>query len=258
MIALLTDFGTRDYFVAEMKAVILSIDREAAIVDITHEIPPQDVRTGAFVLWRAYRWFPRGTIFVAVVDPGVGTSRAPILLRTRSYFFVGPDNGLLSLAAEEDGVEEAYRITAQLPSASSTFHGRDVFAFAAALLSKGVAPSYLGVRIADYVRLERPGAVREGGSIRGQLIYVDRFGNIFTSIGEKIIKEIAEFGDKLCVNISGKIYRMRFLKSYGYAEAGEAILLINSEGFLEVAVNGGNAAERLGHRVGEPVEVYRC
>ncbi|AEA13316.1 hypothetical protein TUZN_1856 [Thermoproteus uzoniensis 768-20] len=258
MIALLTDFGTKDYFVAEMKAVILSINKDEVVVDITHEIPPQDIRSGAFVLWRAYKWFPRGTIFVAVVDPGVGTARAPILLRTRNYFFVGPDNGLLSLAAEEDGVEEAYRITAQLPSASSTFHGRDVFAYTAALLSKGVPPGYLGVRIADYVRLERPEAVKDGGVLRGQLIYIDRFGNVFTSIDEKLVKEIAEFGDRLCVKISGRVYEMRFLRSYGYSEVGEPILLINSEGFLEIAVNRGNAAEKLGLKVGEQVEVYKC
>ena len=141
VIALLTDFGTKDYFVAAMKGVILSINPNAVVVDITHEVPPQDVWTGAFVLKSVYKWFPRGTIFVAVVDPGVGTERAPLLLQTRNYFFVGPDNGVLSLAAQEDGVVAAYRIEARLPRVSRTFHGRDVFAPAAAYLSLGISPS---------------------------------------------------------------------------------------------------------------------
>ncbi|MGC9118085.1 MAG: SAM hydroxide adenosyltransferase, partial [Thermoproteus sp.] len=119
-------------------------------------------------------------------------------------------------------------------------------------------PSYLGVRIADYVRLERPEAVKDGGVLRGQLIYIDRFGNVFTSIDEKLVKEIAEFGDRLCVKISGRVYEMRFLRSYGYSEVGEPILLINSEGFLEIAANRGNAAEKLGLKVGERVDIYKC
>lgn len=258
MIALMTDFGTKDYFVAEMKALILSINPGEVIVDITHEIPPQDVNSGAFVLWASYKWFPKGTIFVAVVDPGVGTPRAPLLLKTRNYFFIGPDNGLLSIAAEDDGVEEIYSITARLPQTSTTFHGRDVFAYAAALLSRGVRPEHLGVKISSYVRLRRPEAVRAGDALRGSLIYVDRFGNIYTSINESLIKEMANYGDELCVNISGRSYRARFLQSYGYAEPGEMVLLINSEGFLEIAINRGNAAERLGHKPGEVVEIRRC
>ncbi|MEZ0247937.1 MAG: S-adenosyl-l-methionine hydroxide adenosyltransferase family protein [Thermoproteus sp.] len=258
MIALLTDFGTRDYFVAEMKAVILSINPNETIVDITHDVPPQEVGVGAFVLWRAYRWFPKGTIFVAVVDPGVGTPRAPLLLKTKNYLFVGPDNGLLSIAAEEDGVEKAYRLTVRLPEPSSTFHGRDIFAYAAALLSKGIRPDYLGVEMSEYVRLPKPGAVKEGNIIKGTLIYIDRFGNIFTSISENIIKSIADYNDLLCIKISEKIYRVKFLQTYGLAEPGEVLALVNSEGFLEIAINRGNAAERLGHRVGEPIEVYRC
>ncbi|MEL9990956.1 MAG: S-adenosyl-l-methionine hydroxide adenosyltransferase family protein [Thermoproteus sp.] len=258
MIALLTDFGTRDYFVAEMKAVILSINSNEVIVDITHEVPPQEVGIGAFILWRAYKWFPKGTIFVAVVDPGVGTSRAPLLLKTKNYFFIGPDNGLLSIAAEEDGVENAYRLTVRLPESSSTFHGRDIFAYAAALLSKGIPPSYLGIETSEYVKLPKPGAIKEGDVIRGTLIYIDRFGNIFTSIDGNIIKSIANYGDLLCVKISEKIYRIKLLQTYGLAGPGEVLALINSEGFLEIAINRGNAAERLGHKVGEPIEVYRC
>lgn len=258
MIALLTDFGLKDYFVAEMKALIFSINPNEVIVDITHDIPPQDVNSGAFVLWASYKWFPKGTIFVAVVDPGVGTQRAPLLIKSKNYFFIGPDNGLLSLAAEEDGVEEAYKITARLPQISSTFHGRDVFAYAAALLSRGVRPDYLGVKVSEYVKLKRPEAVKEGDALKGTLIYIDRFGNIYTSINEKLIKDIANYGDLLCVSVAGKSYKARFLQSYGYAEPGEVLLLINSEGFLEIAINRGSAAERLGHKVGEQVEIRKC
>jgi S-adenosylmethionine hydrolase len=185
-IALLTDFGTRDYFVGVMKGVILSINPRAQIVDITHDIPPQDVLTGAFVLKAAYKWFPPRTVFVAVVDPGVGTERAPLIVKTRRYYFVGPDNGILSPAAEEDGVEAVYHITIQLPETSRTFHGRDVFAPAAAYLSLGIEPRMLGVPAAGWRRLELPKARLEAGVIHARVVYVDRFGNVYTSARDEV------------------------------------------------------------------------
>lgn len=258
MIALLTDFGTKDYFVAEMKAVIYSVNPKARIVDITHEIPPQDVYTGAFVLWRSYKWFPSGTIFVAVVDPGVGSARLPLLIRTRHYFFIGPDNGLLSLAAEEDAVERIYKITASLPHRSSTFHGRDVFAYAAALLSRGVAPNFLGEEIANFVRLERPSATIKDGLVYAKAIYIDRFGNIYTSITKDIIYKIAKINDELCIKFYDKEFRAKFLETYSAAPPGALVVLVNSEGFLEIAVNRGNASEELGLTAGADLVLYRC
>ncbi|MCU7786759.1 S-adenosyl-l-methionine hydroxide adenosyltransferase family protein [Pyrobaculum sp. 3827-6] len=256
-IALLTDFGTRDYFVAAMKGVILSINPRAVVVDITHEVPPQDVWTGAFILASAYKWFPKGTIFVAVVDPGVGTERAPLLLRTRRYFFVGPDNGVLSLAAEEDGVEEVYRIEARLPRLSATFHGRDVFAPAAAYLSLGVEPRMLGTPAAAWVRLGRPSAEVAGGEIRARTIYVDRFGNVYTSARGEVF-QIASWGDVLCIEVGGRVIEAKFVETYGRARPGETVALINSEGYLEVAVAMGSAAAAHGLKAGLDLKIRRC
>ncbi|ACB39856.1 SAM hydrolase/SAM-dependent halogenase family protein [Pyrobaculum neutrophilum] len=254
LIALLTDFG-RDYFVAAMKGVILSINPRAQIVDITHDVPPQDVQTGAFVLKAVYRWFPRGTIFVAVVDPGVGTERAPLLLKTRGYLFVGPDNGLLAPAAEEDGVLEAYRIGVGLPQLSKTFHGRDVFAPAAAYLSLGVEPRLLGTPVAQWRRLEIPEARVEDGVVYGRVVYVDRFGNVYTSARSL---PGAAYGDVLCVETPRGVLRARYVETYGRAAPGDAVLLINSEGYLELAVVMGNAASAYGLKTGDEVKIRRC
>jgi len=257
VIALVTDFGTRDYFVGVMKGVILSINPRAQIVDITHEVPPQDVATGAFVLKATYRWFPPGTIFLAVVDPGVGTERAPLIVKTRRYFFVGPDNGLLMPAAEEDGVDEVYRITARLPEASKTFHGRDVFALAAAHLSLGVEPRLLGVPVSTWRRLELPGARLEGETLHTRVVYVDRFGNVYTGVREEV-KKVASVGDFLCVETPRGAVRARYVETYGRAPPGEAVLLINSEGYLELAVVMGNAAATYGLRPRDELRIRKC
>jgi len=257
LIALLTDFGEADYFVASMKGVILSINPRATIVDITHEIPPQDVWKGAFVLKQAYKWFPDGAIFVGVVDPGVGTGRKAIILKTRRYYFVGPDNGLLSLAAEEDGVEEAYEITASLPRVSTTFHGRDVFAPVAAYLSLGIPPRVLGVPIEDFAKFKIPEPELKDGVLIGEIIYIDRFGNIFTSIRDQIFK-LFEYNNELCLEYRGRVLRVRFVPSYGYVARGEYALVINSEGYVELSLNGGSAADELGAKLRDVVKLGRC
>ncbi|MCC6020885.1 MAG: S-adenosyl-l-methionine hydroxide adenosyltransferase family protein [Thermoproteaceae archaeon] len=257
VIALLTDFGTKDYFVAAVKGVILSINPGVTIVDVTHEIPPQDVWSGAFALKSVYKWFPRGTIFVAVVDPGVGTERAALIVRTRRYYFVGPDNGVLSLAAGEDGVEEVYAIRAGLPEVSRTFHGRDVFAPAAAYLSLGVEPRMLGVPVTSWRKLEIPRARIEGNSILARAIYVDRFGNVYTSARDEIYK-IAAPGDRVCVETGRGAVEARFVETYGAAEPGDTVVLVNSEGYLEIAVVMGSAAAAHGLRPGQELRVYRC
>ncbi|MFN7105598.1 MAG: S-adenosyl-l-methionine hydroxide adenosyltransferase family protein [Pyrobaculum sp.] len=246
-IALLTDFGTRDYFVAVMKGVILSINPRAVIIDITHEISPQDVETGAFVLKTAYRWFPPGTIFVAVVDPGVGTERAPLLLKTRRYFFIGPDNGLLTPAAEEDKIEEAYYITYRLPNTSKTFHGRDIFAPTAALLSLGVSPQALGTPTRQWTRPVSP-------HMATRVIYVDRFGNVYTNV----TREPASLGETLCIKTPTGVIKARHVQTYGQAAPGETITLINSEGYLEIAVAMGNAAAAYSLKPGIEIKIEKC
>ena len=234
-ITLLTDFGTIDYFVGAMKGVILSINPQAVIVDITHEIPAQDVAAGAFTLLAAYDAFPEGTIHVAVVDPGVGSARRPIVVNAGKHLFVGPDNGIFSYIYDRNPSFEAFDVTAAehfRHPVSNTFHGRDIFAPVAAALSTGIDPASLGPRISDPVRLSSP--------LEPQIIHIDRFGNLITNI----TREQFEDGMKLLVNgkvISG--FRSFFGEDVGATD--EPFAIWGSAGFLEIAVNGRSAADLL-------------
>src|ERR1700694_3990292 len=184
IITLLTDFGSQDYFVGAVKGAILSINPQVIIVDITHEIPPQDIEAAAFNLLATYKDFPAATIHVAVVDPGVGSARKPILIECGEQFFVGPDNGIFSWICEREGDFRAIHLTNEdffRHPVSATFHGRDIFAPVAAALSTGVAITEFGQKVGDYVRLDplRPVAASDG-SIEGRVIHIDRFGNCIT------------------------------------------------------------------------------
>ena len=186
IITLLTDFGSQDYFVGAMKGVVLSVNPQAHIVDITHEIPPQDIHAGAFNLLAAYKSFPAGTIHVAVVDPGVGSARRPILVDCGEQFFVGPDNGIFSWVCEREGNCRVFHLTNEKcfrHPVSATFQGRDVFAPVAAALSTGVAPEELGVAVEDLVQLEslRPKTAIKGAT-EARIIHIDRFGNCITNL----------------------------------------------------------------------------
>src|SRR5687767_8873684 len=192
IITLLTDFGARDYFVGAMKGVILSLNPEATIVDITHEIPPQDIQAAAFNLLACYRDFPAGTIHVAVVDPGVGSDRRAILVKCANQFFIGPDNGLFSWIREREGKFSAWQITNEQffrNPVSSTFHGRDVFAPVAAALSKGVAPAEVGPPLERIVMLAPLLPRATADAIEGFLIHIDRFGNCITNFTSEYISE---------------------------------------------------------------------
>lgn len=240
-ITLLTDFGVADYFVGAMKGVILSINPHATIVDITHEIPAQDVAAGAFTLLAAYDAFPKGTIHVAVVDPGVGSSRRPIVVSAADRFFVGPDNGIFTHVL--DSASEVFHVTASeyfRQPVSNTFHGRDIFAPVAAALSNGIDPSSLGPRIADPIRLSI--------SRNPQIIHIDHFGNLITNITRDSYKQ----GTTLVVN-GNRIGAFRNFFGENAGEAGEPFAIWGSAGFLEIAVNGGSAAEILGVKRGDEV-----
>jgi S-adenosylmethionine hydrolase len=246
VIALLTDFGSSDYFVASMKGVILGLFPSAVIVDLTHEVPPFNVQRGAFILWKAYKWFPRGTVFVGVVDPGVGSSRKGLLVVGRNYYFVGPDNGLLSAAAREDGVERTVDLSALAggTSVSSTFHGRDVFAPAAAMVARGDDPSSLGPPAEISVALEMGHASLEGEMLRCRVVYVDRFGNAFTSLTHDPPWPL---GRTLSVELgSGPGPARRaigtYVRTYSDVEPDGVAVLMNSEGHLELAIRGGSFA----------------
>ena len=257
VVTLTTDFGLKDPYAAEMKAAILSICPAAVIVDVTHEVEKFNVRMGAFVLASAAPYFPKGTIHVAVVDPGVGTERRPIIVQTKRGFFVGPDNGLLALAAEKQGVtgiREIVNPKLMLPSVSSTFHGRDVFAPAAAHLANGVSPADFGPEIHEVVKSEFAEVKRKKDGLIGEVLHVDDFGNVITNISEEEITHI-HAKDWLNVELPNCKLKLRFGKAYGETKPKEALALVGSHGFVELAVNQGNAAEAFHTKTGDKVKL---
>ena len=258
IITLTTDFGTRDPFVGAMKGVILDIHPEARIVDIAHEIPSQDVREAASVLREACPYFPEGTIHVAVVDPGVGSARRAILVETERYRFVGPDNGVFGWVCEAQTVRRVVAITnpdLMRPEVSATFHGRDVFAPAAAYMSKGVEVSAFGPAVSDWVRLELPKPSVEEGRLLGQVVRVDRFGNAITNVSSEAFEEFV--GDGAFEIGAGAVRLREIVRSYASVPAGEPLVLFGSSGHLEVSVNGGRASDVLGIKRGNTVWVLR-
>lgn len=261
IITLLSDFGLRDSYVAEMKAVILSISPNAHIVDISHEVRKFDVRMGAFLLARAAPFFPKGTVHVAIVDPGVGTERRPIIVETERSFYVGPDNGLLMLSAQRENVRHVYVVENRkymLKSISRTFHGRDIFAPAAAYLTRGVPPSEMGSEIFDPIMpsFARPKVLDR--SIRGEIIHIDDFGNLITNITYSDLKllGIKESGN-LLVELGKEKMLLRLCKAYGEAEIGMPLAIIGSCNFLEIAVNQGNASKFFGVKDGEGIIIHK-
>jgi len=258
IITLMTDFGYRDHYVAAMKAVILSIAPEAVVVDISHGIPKQDVRVAAYVLKCAYKYFPAGTIHVAVVDPGVGTARRAVAVKTKHYYFVGPDNGVLALAALEDGVEEVRLI--QNPrlmreQLSFTFHGRDIFAPVAAHLARGCAFEEVGPPAGGLVvpRFARP--LVEPARLECEVLYIDDFGNVvLNATHDDVAAAGLGYGSRCRVVAKGGVtLEAPLVPAYGYVGEGEPLLLINSENQLELAVNKGSAAGALGLSIGDKV-----
>ncbi|MBM4400363.1 MAG: SAM-dependent chlorinase/fluorinase [Crenarchaeota archaeon] len=257
MITLTTDFGLKDPYVAEMKAVILGICPNAAIVDITHEIAKFNIRMGAYVLASAVPYFPEGSIHVGVIDPGVGTRRCPIIIQTRRGFFVGPDNGLLVLAAEKQGITHIHELTNprfMLPKVSSTFHGRDIFAPAAAYLMNGVKPEEFGPEIRKAVQPEFAKITQKNGVLIGEVLHVDGFGNVITNINEKEVAQNCMKGE-LSVELAGCKLKLKFCEAYGETGPREPLALIGSHGFLEIAINQGNAAKRFKTKAGDRVAI---
>ena len=262
-IAILTDFGYRDHYVGALKGVIASIVPEAPIIDLTHGIPPQAVAAGAIALHQAWRFFPARTIFLAVVDPGVGTTRRAIALETRAGArFVGPDNGVLWPAADEAGIIGAVELSNpryRLKALSATFHGRDLFAPAAAYLGRGIGLGAFGPALAvdALIRPPMPPAPREAGArLTGTVVYVDGYGNLASNIDRPRYERFAgRFrGFPLWVTI-GRGTRIYPHNTYGEAPAGAALAIFGSFGTLEVAVRDGNAAERFAAGPGTLVTV---
>jgi len=258
IIALTTDLGLRDPYVAEMKAVILSISPNATIVDVTHEIEKFNIKMGAYVLASASPYFPKGTTHVAVVDPGVGTKRHPIIIQTKHGFYVGPDNGVLVLAARSQGVEHTYEIAnckLLLPKISSTFHGRDIFAPAAAHLANGTPPAEFGPEIHEIVTPEFAKIIRRKDMLVGEVIHVDNFGNIITNLGEREI-ELTKVKDMVDVKLRDVRLKLKFCKAYAEVEPQKPLAVIGSHNFLEISINQGNAAEIFKIKSGDKVTLY--
>lgn len=253
MITLLTDFGTRDAFVGIMKGVILGIAPEAQLVDLSHDVPPQDILTGALVLRSATPFFPSGTIHLAVVDPGVGSHRHAVVVETRDALFVGPDNGLLSLATMSESIVQIVHLTnAQyfLPRRSHTFHGRDVFAPVAAHLSRGIGPEVLGPAIPAIEQLSLPAVERTDTQLTGSVIAIDHFGNLVTNITEADLLPFPS--ETLWVSI-GPVQIRGLVTTYAAVSLGTTAALINSWKMLEIAVRNGSAAQQLNAPIGTTV-----
>ncbi|MBZ0303263.1 MAG: SAM-dependent chlorinase/fluorinase [Anaerolineae bacterium] len=272
-IALLTDFGLRDAYVGVMKAVMRRICSGAALIDLTHAIEPQAVREAALTLLSAYAYFPAGTIFLVVVDPGVGTTRRPVAVAAGDYQFVAPDNGVLSYVLEllpDVRSVELTQDTYRLHPTSQTFHGRDIFAPAAAHLAAGVSLPELGPTLHDLMRLPAPRLDIVDGCLLGEIVHIDHFGNVVTSIGtltwtaEDVLQLQPQFGPSRDVRTIDAAHAVvacgdqevaGIFRAYGQAARGQMLTLVGSSGFLELAINQGNGAAALNIAIGDPVEL---
>jgi S-adenosyl-L-methionine hydrolase (adenosine-forming) len=255
IITLTTDFGTSDHFAGTMKGVILGILPQAQIVDITHEIQPFEVSEGAFIIAEAYPYFPKGTIHVVVIDPGVGSTRRPILAEMDGQYFVAPDNGVLSMVFA-GGKPKVRHITNEkffLKPMSRTFHGRDVFAPAAAHLAKGVLPARFGKPIGDYLRLSLDKPRANGKHAwTGAVLRVDRFGNLVTNFHIEDFSQVKTHAFELKTGLQSI---KRLALTFTECEPDELFVIVGSSGYLEIATNQGSAAKALGCGAGAPVEL---
>ncbi|MBC7251872.1 MAG: SAM-dependent chlorinase/fluorinase [Anaerolineae bacterium] len=257
IVTLLTDFGWKDGYVGIMKGVILGIAPHVTLVDITHDIAPQDVRDAAYVLYTAVPYFPPDTVHLVVVDPGVGSERRAIAVRTAQGAFVAPDNGVLSYVLVANPPQIAVSLTNpryRLPQVSHTFHGRDIFAPAAAHLAQGVPLTELGEPVQELITFPLPQAqIRPDGSVSGQVIHVDHFGNAITNLRRE---DIPWPDERLLIEVGGRVLA-GLHKTYAQGQPGEPLALIGSSGHLEIAVPGGNAAQSLNVCIGSEVRLRR-
>lgn len=257
LVTLLTDFGTRDYFVGAMKGAILSVNPSAKIVDITHDSPAHNISAAAFTLLAAHSTFPKDTIHVCVVDPGVGSERRAILAVTENYFFLAPDNGVLSLIYDQEPGAQVFHVTNnrffRVPL-STTFHGRDIFAPLAGAVSRGVLPFELGEEIKDFVRYQKHEVLQiDRRTVQGEIVHIDHFGNCITNLTREDLPP--DFtGDNVILAVNNR--EITKVQTY-FAEAkedGAAVFMIfGSAGFLEIAAFQNSAAKLLGAKVREPV-----
>jgi S-adenosyl-L-methionine hydrolase (adenosine-forming) len=259
IIALLTDFGEKDFFVPSLKAVIAGINPEARTIDITHEVPSFDIRSAGFILDSCFAYFPEGTIFLAVVDPGVASRRAILLAETRKYFFIAPDNGLLTLPLEDEDIISLRKVTQGrfwLTEGTTTFEARDRMAPVAAWLTHGVSPGEFGPEVRSCKRLKMRQPVRSGSEIAGAVLYEDKFGNLMTNIPASMLPSARPSQPKPAIVLQlGGTRIGRFVTAYAEVDDARPFFLVNSQGLVEIAVREGSAAATLGAKTGDPVRV---
>lgn len=274
IITLLTDFGDLDSYVSAMKGVMLTIAPNVQLVDISHQVRPQDVRHAAQILARVYHYFPPYTVHLVVVDPGVGSTRQPIALKTGSGYFVAPDNGVLTYVQQREKSWTAIHLDKEeywLPTPSNTFHGRDIFSPAAAHLAKGISFEDLGTPIQTPVELPLPPLIISESNVQGEVIHIDHFGNVITNIMRLVWIDDQRL-DLLPVNVEpptpiqidrhesyvtcGWRTLKGFCRTYSEAEVGQPISLVGSNGELEIAINQGNAGDALALKIGDPVTLH--
>ena len=259
VVAMLTDFGLADHYVGSMKAALLAVAPDAQIVDITHEIPPQNVCLGAFHLLASYRDYPAGTLFLAVVDPGVGSERKILYAEAGGWRFIGPDNGLFSWVFQHEKPSRLIDVSRPpfvSKAVGGTFHGRDIMAPLAGRILSGDDPSGFGHAVADFARLPFPVLEKTGSRWRGEVIAADHYGNLITNIPVADARAY-EAGAKLWFELDGFSETVRGLRrSYSEAEPGKVIAVAGSTGFVELAVRDGSARERTGAREGSAVALH--
>lgn len=253
IITLTTDFGTWDGYVGAVKGVILSLNPGAEIVDISHEIPHQNIMAAAFCLFNSCSFFPEGTIHVAIVDPGVGSKRKALLIQTERYFFIGPDNGIFSLVLRQERLKKTIHLNNPkyfLGRQAPTFHGRDIFAPVAAYLSLGVKLDEFGPTLPKIVRLSLPRIEKRRGRIIGQIIHIDNFGNLVSNVTAQELSKIKKFK----IRVRNRIIS-RLSETYSEVGKGKILAYQGSSGFLEVGIREGNAGLKLGVKIGDKIEI---
>lgn len=255
VITLTTDFGLQDYYVSAMKAAILGIAPEVRLVDISHEIPSQDIMAGSWILNNSAMLFPPGTVHTVVVDPGVGTDRKPIALKIEDQFFVGPDNGIFSLLTAEKDFK-AVRLSNEKywrSNPSNTFHGRDIFAPVAAHLSQGVELAELGESLDDLVTYRWSVPIADKDGLEGMVIHIDKFGNLITNLPDTLIEDVIK--DKSVKIYVGNTILDEIITTFGSVTEGEPAAYIGSSGMLEIGINKGNAEKMLGVQKGAQISL---
>jgi S-adenosylmethionine hydrolase len=260
IIALLSDFGTRDHYAGVMKGVVLAIVADVTLVDLSHDLPAHDIPLASLELAATYKYFPGGTIFLVVIDPGVGTQRRGIAAEAGDWRFVAPDNGVLTGVFQETPPKKVVELTERRyarPTVSRTFEGRDRFAPAAAWLAKGVQLAALGRAITDYHMLEPARPLLDGAVLRGVVVRIDRFGNVVTNLDRRSCEKLANGTGLLHLTVAGHSIA-RIVSTYSDIAAGDLGALFGSTDHLEVAAHAASAAERLGVATGAPVELRRA